>query len=104
MRLCCAPFSTFNTIQLGRIAMNISDWILYRYLVLQASVSEQTARLMREEDGVSEVTWLLIVFGDDRRGAHRLAIYRAVATKGNVVLGQIEGLQFIVAGKRVRPK
>ena len=73
----------------------INDRLLYRYLLARAVVRERVAGALAamDERGATEVTWLLLLFGAMGLILIAFAIYRAVASKGNVVLGQIQGLE-----------
>jgi hypothetical protein len=76
---------------------NINDRLLYRYLLARAVVREKVAGVLaamqKDEGGYSEVTWLLLVFGAMGVILVVYAVYRAVVSKGHVVVGQIEGLE-----------
>jgi hypothetical protein len=73
---------------------SINDQLLYRYLLARAKVTSVLSAMMpKDEEGYSEVTWLLLVFGAMGVILVVYAVYRAVVGKGHVVLGQIEGLE-----------
>ena len=81
--------------------MSVGDMILYRYLLTRIVVRERIeallerieAPLLKGEEGASEVTWLLILFGAMGVILLVFAIFNAATNKGRVVLGQIEGLR-----------